>query len=93
MNGNSDFNSAELNENQVERTFYNVAAWQKSAGNIDAQIAFFSRYSTLHFVPDQTGDLLFNGVASDVERDSLLNGLQGDAAPPRCPYHPLRLRG
>ncbi len=79
-NGNSDFNSSTLNENQVERTFYNVASWQKSAGNIDAQIAFFSRYSTLHFVPDEVGDLLFNGVASDVQRNSLLNGFQGDAA-------------
>ena len=80
VDGNSDFNSSLLNENQVERTFYNVAAWQKSVGNIDAQIAFFSRYSTLHFVPDDIGDLEFNGVASDVQRNSLLNGLQGDAA-------------
>ena len=80
VDGNSDFNSAQLNENQVERTFYNVAAWQKSFGDIDAQIAFFSRYSTLHFVPDPLGDLLFNGVASNVQRNSLLNGLQGDGA-------------
>ena len=80
VDGVSDFNSSLLNENQVERNFYNVAAWQKSAGPIDAQIAFFSRYSTLHFVPDPLGDIIFNGVASDVQRDSLLNGFQGDAA-------------
>ncbi|REF85924.1 outer membrane receptor protein involved in Fe transport [Methylovirgula ligni] len=79
VNGISDFNSSLLNENQVERNFYNVAAWQKSAGPIDAQIAFFSRYSTLHFVPDSLGDIIFNGVASDVQRNSLLNGFQGDA--------------
>ncbi|MGP8233369.1 MAG: TonB-dependent receptor [Methylovirgula sp.] len=80
VDGISDFNSSLLNENQVERNFYNVAAWQKSAGPIDAQIAFFSRYSTLHFVPDPLGDIVFNGVASDVQRNSLLDGLQGDAA-------------
>jgi outer membrane receptor protein involved in Fe transport len=80
VDGISDFDSARLNENQVERNFYNVAAWQKSAGPIDAQIAFFSRYSTLHYVPDQLGDLIFNGIASNVQRDSMLNGLQGDAA-------------
>jgi outer membrane receptor protein involved in Fe transport len=80
VDGDSGFNSSLLNENQVERTFYNVAAWQKSVGPIDAQIAFFSRDSTLHFIPDPLGDLLFNGIASDVERDSLLNGVQGDAA-------------
>jgi outer membrane receptor protein involved in Fe transport len=80
VDGISDFDSALLNENQVERTFYNVAAWQKSAGPIDAQIAFFSRYSTLRFVPDTAGDLLFNGIASDIRRNSLLNGIEGDAA-------------
>ncbi len=78
--GVSDFNSSLLNENQVERNFYNVLAIQRTVGNIDGQLSFFSRYSTLHFVPDPLGDLVFNGVASDVTRESLLNGFQGDAA-------------
>jgi outer membrane receptor protein involved in Fe transport len=34
----------------------------------------------VHFVPDQVGDLVFNGVASNVYRSSLVNGLQGDGA-------------
>jgi outer membrane receptor protein involved in Fe transport len=78
--GVSTFDSSQLNENQVERSFYNVLAVQRTVGNIDGQLALFSRYSTLHFVPDPLGDLLFNGIASDVTRESLLNGIQGDAA-------------
>ncbi|WP_244395909.1 TonB-dependent receptor [Beijerinckia indica] len=78
--GINDFNSLNINENQVERSFYNVLAWQRSVGDIDAQVAYFSRYSSVHYIPDQLGDLLFNGVASNVFRDSLLNGVQGDAA-------------
>ena len=78
--GVSNFDSLNLHENQSESSFYNVIALQHSAGNIDAQIGYFSRYSTIHFVPDQLGDLVFNGVASDVFRDSLVNGVQGDVA-------------
>ena len=76
--GVTDFDSSLLNENQVERSIFNVIAWQKSIGPLDTQISYFQRYSTLHFVPDTLGDLVFNGVASDVSRTSLINGLQTD---------------
>ena len=78
--GVSDFNSSLLNENQLERSFFSVLALQKTIGPVDAQLSFFSRYSSLHFTPDPVGDLVFNGVASDVTRTSLLNGVQFDAA-------------
>jgi len=87
--GIDNFNSSALNENQVERNFYNVFALQRTVGNIDGQIALFSRYSTLHFSPDPIGDIVFNGVASDVSRRSLLNGIQGDMALHEGP-HTLR---
>ena len=74
------FNSSTLNDNQVERNFYNVVALTHSSGDIDAQLSYFSRYSTVHFAPDQFGDLVFNGVASNVYRSGLVNGLQGDGA-------------
>ncbi len=78
--GISDFNSAKLNENQVERAHYNVVALTHTGGDIDTQLSFFSRYSELHFIPDEVGDLVFNGVSSDVYRSSFVNGLQGDGA-------------
>jgi outer membrane receptor protein involved in Fe transport len=34
----------------------------------------------LHFLPDTVGDLVFNGVASDVYRQSVVNGIQEDTA-------------
>lgn len=74
------FDSNKLNEIQVERSFYNVLALTRSSGDMDTQLSYFFRYSTLHFLPDPIGDLVFNGVASDVYRASLVNGLQGDAA-------------
>ncbi len=88
--GVSDFNSAKLDESQLERTFYNVVALQKKAGDFDGQLSFFSRYSTLDFYPDTLGDLLFNGVASRVARESLVNGLQGDASYRLSDEHTLR---
>ncbi|MBK3665204.1 TonB-dependent receptor [Bradyrhizobium diazoefficiens] len=76
--GKSAFDSATLNENQYEKNAYNVIAWQKSEGNFDAQLSYYSRYSDLHFVPDPVGDLFINNVASDVYRSSFLNGVSGD---------------
>jgi outer membrane receptor protein involved in Fe transport len=78
--GVSNFNSANINENQVERNFYNVVALQKSFGTIDSQLSFYSRYSNLHFIPDTVGDIVFNGIASDVTRTSFLNGIASDNA-------------
>jgi outer membrane receptor protein involved in Fe transport len=78
--GVSDFNSANLNEHQNEFNQFNVVAYQKTAEDIDYQISYFNRYSQLHFMPDPTGDLVFNGVASDVYRQSYVNGIQEDTA-------------
>jgi opacity protein-like surface antigen/outer membrane receptor protein involved in Fe transport len=78
--GISDFNSANINQRQYERNAYGVVAWQRSVENVDVQLAYYNRYSDLHFVPDPVGDLLFNGVASDVFRSSFLNGISGDGA-------------
>ncbi len=78
--GLSDFNSAFLNEHQNEYNQFNVVAYQKSAEDIDYQISYFNRYSQLHFYPDPIGDLVFNGVASNVYRQSYVNGIQEDTA-------------
>jgi outer membrane receptor protein involved in Fe transport len=78
--GVSDFNSAFLNEHQNEFNQFNVAAYQKSVDDIDFQVSYFNRYSQLHFYPDPTGDLVFNGVASNVYRQSFVNGIQEDTA-------------
>lgn len=78
--GVSNFDSAFLNEHQNEFNQFNVAAYQKSVDDIDFQVSYFNRYSQLHFYPDPTGDLVFNGVASNVYRQSFVNGIQEDTA-------------
>ena len=78
--GTSNFDSTQLNENQNEHSIFNILALQTTIGSLDSQTSYFQRYSTLHFIPDQVGDLVFNGVASDVFRTSLVNGIQNDNA-------------
>jgi outer membrane receptor protein involved in Fe transport len=57
-----------------------VIALQKKSDNVDWQLAYYTRYSDLHFTPDPLGDLVFNGVASNVQRQSFANGVQGDGS-------------
>ena len=63
---------------------------QKSYEGFDGQLSYFTRYSNLHFMPDPIGDLLFNGIASDVSRQSYTNGIQGDASYVVNAAHTLR---
>ncbi len=88
--GVSSFDSANLNERQVEQNNFAVLAWQKSVNGFDIQLAPFVRYSTLHFIPDTTGDILFNGQATDVFRQSVASGIQGDGSYRVNDAHTLR---
>jgi outer membrane receptor protein involved in Fe transport/opacity protein-like surface antigen len=88
--GVTAFDSSKLNERQNEQTQYGVLALQRSVNGFDGQLSYFTRYNNLHFIPDPTGDLLLNGVASDVSRQSYTNGFQGDAAYAITPAHTLR---
>jgi hypothetical protein len=74
------FDSARLDERQNEQNYFGVAAYQKSAGDLNLQIAGYGRLSSVHFIPDPIGDLFFNGVASDVARKIYSGGLQADAS-------------
>jgi len=80
VSGISNFDSSQLNERQTEFNQFNVLAYQKSADGFDYQLSYFNRYSQLHFLPDTIGDLVFNGVASDVYRQSVINGIQEDTS-------------
>jgi outer membrane receptor protein involved in Fe transport len=88
--GLTNVDSALVNENQIERNYFGVVAVQKKVNDIDLQLAYFTRYSSVHFVPDIIGDLAFNGVASDVYRNSFVNGIQGDASYKVNDAHTLR---
>jgi outer membrane receptor protein involved in Fe transport len=78
--GPTNYNSLTLNENEFDTYIVNIAALQKKGTDGDAQFAVFSRYAKINFVPDIFGDLVFNDVASNVIRESLLNGVQLDTS-------------
>ena len=90
MPNQTTFNSANLNENQFEQNYFGILAFQQSTAFADYQFSYFSRYNTLHYVPDTVGDLMFNGIATDLTRTSFLNGIQSDAAFRIAPDHTLR---
>ncbi len=85
------FNSAQLNENQSEDTQFGVLALQRSVNGFDGQLSYFTRYDNLHFTPDPVGDLLLNGIASDISRQAYTNGIQGDASYFIDAAHTLRM--
>jgi outer membrane receptor protein involved in Fe transport len=87
---NSTFDSATLNEDQYEDTQFAMLALQRSVNGFDGQLSYFTRYDYLHFMPDPVGDLLMNGVASDITRESLTNGIQGDGSYVINAAHTLR---
>jgi hypothetical protein len=84
------FDSTVLNEKQTEQNYYGVVAYQKSAGDLNLQVAGFGRNSKVHFRPDQAGDLFFNGVASEVDRYIYSGGVQADASYAINDAHTLR---
>jgi outer membrane receptor protein involved in Fe transport len=91
LNGNSTFNSANLNETQSELNNYAVLALQgTNGGALDYQVALFTRYTRTQFNPDPVGDLMFNGVASQIFHSNRASGLQEDTTYRLNDKHTLR---
>src|SRR6202008_3364733 len=69
--------SAALDERQREINHYVVASLEHSRNKLDYQAALFYQYSSLQYTPDpKGGDLVYNGVASDVRRSTSAVGMQ-----------------
>ena len=80
VNGQTSFLSDDLNERQHELAEYAVASWQHSEGALDWQTSLSARYTSLHFVPDLVGDLLYNGIAQNAFKNDTAIAWQTDAA-------------
>ncbi|MGA2192278.1 MAG: TonB-dependent receptor [Nitrospirota bacterium] len=86
------FNSADLNERQYENNRFWTLAYQSSIGSdIDYQLSYVGRFTSVNFIPDPIGDLVINGVASDVSQSSFVNGLQGDGSYKLNDRHTIRM--
>ncbi|WP_322016146.1 TonB-dependent receptor [Paraburkholderia sp. J12] len=91
LNGQTTFNSANLNETQSELNNFAVLALQgTNGGALDYQVALFTRYTRTQFNPDEIGDLMFNGVASNDFRSNQAEGIQTDTTFRLNDTHTLR---
>jgi outer membrane receptor for ferrienterochelin and colicins len=90
VNGQTDFLSDRLNENQREITRFAALSLQHSQGPLSVQASLITRYSSLNFSPDPLGDLLFNGISEQAYKRDVAYGLQSDGAYKLTDSHTLR---
>ena len=86
----TNFNSANLNEQQNEQTRFGVLALQGKLGETDYQVSLGQRFSGLQYMPDDIGDLMFNGVAGAINQSDRASTLQVDFSTPMGDNHTLR---
>jgi outer membrane receptor protein involved in Fe transport len=86
----TNFNSADLNEQQREKTRFGVLSLQGKMGSTDYQVSVGQRYTSSDFTPDNIGDLMFNGVAATVDRSNSASTLQADFSTPLGDSNTLR---
>ena len=82
--------SSTVNENQNEQNYYAVLSYQKNLSNLFSQVSVYSRYGRIHFTPDDTLDLLFQGLAGEVKNSFFTNGLQFDSSYFLNEHHTIR---
>ena len=78
----TSFDSAGLDERQSEQTRFGVLSLQGKLGATDYQVALGQRYSGLQYLPDDIGDLMFNGVAGTIRQGDRASTLQADFSTP-----------
>ena len=90
VNGVTEFDSARIDETQLEQNHFAVLFYRKATPEYGVQVAAYARHSSLAFRPDPLPDLLFNGIAQRVDRSSIATGVQVDARYTLTPSHTLR---
>lgn len=85
-----NFNSADLDERQNEQTRFGVLSLQGKLGETAYQVSLGQRYSGLQYMPDDIGDLMFNGVAAAINQSDRASTLQADFSMPWGGSHTLR---
>src|SRR5262249_54222058 len=78
VDGVSSFDSAKVNETQLEQNYFGIVSYRTSQVDTALQVGVYARYGSLGFNPDPLADLLFTGIAQRVQRSSIATGLQAD---------------
>jgi outer membrane receptor protein involved in Fe transport len=91
LTGDPSVNSATLDARQRERNSFEVLSYQGHVGGAtDYQVSYFHRATDVHYSPDPVGDLVFDGIAADVMRKNVADGLQLDSSMALGTTHTLR---
>jgi outer membrane receptor for ferrienterochelin and colicin len=82
--------SSNVNDRQIEQNFYGIVAYQKAEDKLNYQVSAFTRFSEANYLPDNIGDLEYNGVATKINDSILTNGLEVDGSYQLNDNHTLR---
>ena len=93
VNGTSSYDSANLNETQLQTFGFGALSWLHSAGPFSFQASAYARLATLDYHPDYVGELLFNGLAQAASKKDFATGVQLDSAYKLGDNHTLRFGG
>ena len=80
VEGQTNFPSQDLDENQRELASYAILTWQHSQESLNWQSGLTARYTSLTFEPDPIGDLLYDGIGQYAFKRDVAVGWQTDAS-------------
>lgn len=89
----SAFDSRNTDERQTETSDFGVLAYLHAEQDWSAQVAGFTKYSSIAFHGSGLNDIAFDGLAEDATRTSLANGVQVDSSYHIFADHTLRAGG
>ncbi len=89
--GQEFYESAALRARQSQRSSFGVMAVQHARDTWDLQVAGFVRQTSLSYLPDLVGEMIFNGAAAETRKTNLSAGLQVDGVWRVAADHTIRM--
>jgi outer membrane receptor protein involved in Fe transport len=77
--GGLSLNSQDINQSQREESRFAILSLQGiTDSEIDYQVSLFSSQNKTKFRSDLVGDIIYNDIATDIDKSSFNNGIQAD---------------
>jgi outer membrane receptor protein involved in Fe transport len=89
--GQELYESAALRARQWQRSSFGVLAVQHARDTWDLQVAGFLRQSSINYLPDLVGEMIFNGAAAETRKRNTTMGLQVDGVWRAATNHTIRM--
>jgi outer membrane receptor for ferrienterochelin and colicins len=78
--GQTQFPSQNLNQNQHEANTFAAASYLKTTEEFTGQVSAYARYTQLNYSPDVLGELLYDGTTQYATKQDVAVGLQAEGA-------------